>query len=163
MHTGEAGDVLCRSLVWSGGTSRLGDGSDARWGACLRSGWRDAWAWWAWVCVAERGALGVGLSDEEKPTVGRDAVRDLRVWQRAAAGAQEQALRAALKAARRVEALDGQRASAVEVLVSSLEALEATGVSRDQADELLGLEVGALVARRPRGARATRPAQGSSA
>lgn len=85
--------------------------------------------------------------------MGRDAVRDLRVWQRQAAGAQEQALRATARAWRRCESLDTQRAAASDALSAALEDLAATGVTREQAAVFLGVELGALAAHRPRGKR----------
>ena len=80
--------------------------------------------------------------------MGRDAVRDLRVWQREAAGAQEQASRAAARAHRRIEALDDQRLAALESLSVALDELAATGGGRDQAAAFLGVDVAALSARR---------------
>lgn len=80
--------------------------------------------------------------------MGRDAVRDLRVWQREAAGAQEKAVRAAAKALGRIKVLDAQRIEAIESFVVALEELAATGVGRDQAAEFLGVEVTSLPARR---------------
>jgi hypothetical protein len=82
--------------------------------------------------------------------MGRDAVRDLRAWQREAAGVQEQALRAATKAHRRIEELDTLRVAAIETLVVALEELATTGVSRDQAAVFLGVEMGSLPTRRPK-------------
>lgn len=76
--------------------------------------------------------------------MGSDAVRDLREWQRRAAGAQEQALRSAAKALKRLADLEVQRVAAQQALAESLEALAATGVSRDQAAAFLGLAVSAL-------------------
>jgi hypothetical protein len=82
--------------------------------------------------------------------LGRDAVRDLRAWQRQAAGAQEQALRATARAWRRCESLDAQRVAASDALSATLEELAATGVTREQAAAFLGVELGALSARRSR-------------
>jgi hypothetical protein len=76
--------------------------------------------------------------------VGSDAVRDLREWQRRAASAQEQALRSAAKAQKRLADLAGQQETAHQALVESLEALAATGVSRDQAAAFLGVAVSVL-------------------
>jgi hypothetical protein len=84
--------------------------------------------------------------------LGRDAVRDLRAWQRQAAGAQEQALRATARAWRRCESLDAQRVAAGEALGATLEDLASTGVTREQA-AFLGVELGALSARRSRAKR----------
>lgn len=80
--------------------------------------------------------------------MGRDAVRDLRVWQREAAGAQEQALRAAARAYRRIEVLDEQREAALESLSVALDELATTGVGRDQAAAFLGVDPAALSSRR---------------
>jgi len=80
--------------------------------------------------------------------MGRDAVRDLRVWQLEAAGAQEHALRAAARAYRRIEVLDEQREAALESLSVALDELAATGVGREQAAAFLGVDPAVLSARR---------------
>ena len=98
--------------------------------------------------VDRRSLIRVGTHVGKVNEMGRDAVRDLRVWQREAAGAQEQALRAAARAHRRIEVLDEQRVAALESLSVALDELAATGVGRDQAAAFLGVDVAALSARR---------------
>ena len=91
----------------------------------------------------------------EEHTVGSDALKDLREWQRRHASAQERALRSAIKARSRVDQLDEQRAAATADLVDALEALATAGVSREQAAALLGTTVSALPPRSAARSRAT--------
>lgn len=76
--------------------------------------------------------------------MGNDAVKDLREWQRREASVQEKALRAASKALDRLSQLDGQRAAAESALADALDALDATGINRDQCAAFLDLTPGQL-------------------
>jgi hypothetical protein len=79
--------------------------------------------------------------------MGTDAVKDLRDWQRRAAGEQERALRAASKAHARMRRLDEQRAVAETELARAVDELVSTGVSRGQVAAFLGLELSSLGSR----------------
>jgi hypothetical protein len=82
--------------------------------------------------------------------MGRDAVRDLRDWQRREATAQETALRKVAKAQQRLRQLDDHSVAARDSLATALEELAATGVTREQAAVFLGVAPASLPGRSAR-------------